>query len=315
VRNSANANGAAGIYVADEALTDALTAPGNRLVGNTASGNVADGIDLSKGGHRVTANVARGNGGWGINAAVGTVDGGGNVATDNLKPEQCVGVVCTAQPPCTSATVTARAVADGWVGQSAPSGNHGGELTLRVMARTGANARTLVRFPLPAVPSGCQVVEAKMRLNSSSFTTGRTLQALALAAPWTDSGMTWRNQPATIGAVASAPSRSSAGYVVWTVTTQARRMYSDGNRGFLVRDGAEGGGAHQGFQSRETGSTRPPQLSSPSADGPGPTTCEALKCGAGRDPSQRAEPSSSEEQCDEALNISVPEHAFDRSVH
>jgi parallel beta-helix repeat protein len=95
VRNSANGNGAAGIYVADEALTDddALTAPGNRLAGNTASGNVADGIVLSKGGHRVTANIARGNGGWGINAALGTIDGGGNVATGNVKPEQCVGVV------------------------------------------------------------------------------------------------------------------------------------------------------------------------------------------------------------------------------
>ena len=257
LRNSANANGAAGIYVAD----DALTAPGNRLAGNTASGNVADGIVLSKGGHWVSANIARGNGGWGIDAAPGTVDGGGNVASGNLKPEQCVGVVCTAQPPCTPATVTARAVADGWVGQSGPSRNHGGELTLRVIARTGANARALVRFSLPVIPSGCQVVEAKLRLYSSSFMTGRTLQALALAAPWTEPGVTWRNQPATIGTAASAPSRSSAGYVVWTVTAQARRMYSDGNHGFLVRDGSEGGGgAHQGLQSRESGSTRAPQL-------------------------------------------------------
>jgi parallel beta-helix repeat protein len=263
VENSANTNGAAGIYVADEALTDddALTAPGNRLAGNTASGNVADGIVLSKGGHRVTANIARGNGGWGINAALGTVDGGGNVASGNVKPEQCVGVVCTPEPPCTPATATVGAVADGWVGQSAPSGNHGGELTLRVIARTGANARALVRFELPAVPTGCDVVEAKLRLYSSSFAASRTLQALALAAPWTESGVTWMNQPATIGAAASAPSRSSAGYVAWTVTAQARRMYAGGNHGFLVRDGAEGGGgAGQGFNSRERGATRPPLL-------------------------------------------------------
>jgi large repetitive protein len=263
LRNSANANDAAGIYVADEALTDddALTAPGNRLAGNTASGNVADGIVLSKGGHRVAANIARGNGGWGINVALGTVDGGGNVASGNVKPEQCVGVVCTPEPPCTPATATVGAVADGWVGQSAPSGNHGGELTLRVIARTGANARALVRFELPAVPTGCDVVEAKLRLYSSSFAASRTLQALALAAPWTESGVTWMNQPATIGAAASAPSRSSAGYVAWTVTAQARRMYAGGNHGFLVRDGAEGGGgAGQGFNSRERGATRPPLL-------------------------------------------------------
>jgi hypothetical protein len=153
-------------------------------------------------------------------------------------------------------------VADGWVGQNASTRNHGGEPSLRVIARTGANARTLVRFRLPAVPSGCEVQTARLRLYAASSTAGRTLQARALGGPWTESGLTWRNQPATTtGQPAIAASRSTSGYVTWIVTAQARGMYAVGNHGFQVRDGAEGGsGAQQRFHSREGSVTRPPQL-------------------------------------------------------
>ena len=100
-RNTASDNGALGIYVADDANDAAgnpLPGVGNLVRANTANGNGSDGIVLAKGGHTVTANVTRDNHGWGINAAlVGTIDGGGNVASGNGKPEQCVGVVCTSE--------------------------------------------------------------------------------------------------------------------------------------------------------------------------------------------------------------------------
>src|SRR5919106_553521 len=110
VDNVTNANGAQGIYVADDA-TDALGTPvaglGNVLVGNTAIANLSDGIVVAKGGHTLTANVARTNKGWGINAAlVGTVDGGGNVATGNEKPEQCMGVECREEWVAPETTIT-----------------------------------------------------------------------------------------------------------------------------------------------------------------------------------------------------------------
>jgi large repetitive protein len=105
VRNTASLNSARGIYVSDEAELE----PGNRLVGNTASGNGSDGIMVAKGGHRLTANVARNNGGWGINTGPLTVDGGRNVATGNGEDGQCAGVICRAvvaedMPPDTTLT-------------------------------------------------------------------------------------------------------------------------------------------------------------------------------------------------------------------
>ena len=102
VRNRAKSNGARGIYVADEA-TNGL---GNLLLGNTASGNLSDGIAVAKGGYTITANVANDNGGWGIVAAPGNVDGGGNVALGNREHAECSGIACVTDlaPPDTTIT-------------------------------------------------------------------------------------------------------------------------------------------------------------------------------------------------------------------
>ena len=160
---------------------------------------------------------------------------------------------------CTASAVTANSAADSWVLQSSASGNYGGDSVLKVDSKSGANARALVRFTLPAVPAGCRVTDAKLRLYASSHKTGRTLQALRLAAAWTETTVRWNNQPATTGAAATAPSAS--GYVQWTVTDQVQAMYSSGNNGFLVRDSVENGnGIEQGFNSREKGSDNPPRL-------------------------------------------------------
>jgi hypothetical protein len=109
------------------------------------------------------------------------------------------------------------------------------------------------------VPSGCQVTSAKLRLYATSYKTGRTLQALMVAAPWTEGALTWNNQPGTTGAAATVASGS--GYREWDVLGQVVNMYATANNGFLIRDAAEnGGGIDQVFHSREKGSDNPPRL-------------------------------------------------------
>ena len=46
------------------------------------------------------------------------------------------------------------------------------------------NFRALVRFSLPAVPAGCTLQAATLRLFAASAGSGRTLQASRLAASW-----------------------------------------------------------------------------------------------------------------------------------
>ncbi len=83
--------------------------PGNVIEGNTANGNLGDGISVSAGGHEVTANAAHNNAAFGITAGEFVIDGGDNTASGNGEPEQCVGVVCTpgTTPPVIEPDLTA----------------------------------------------------------------------------------------------------------------------------------------------------------------------------------------------------------------
>ncbi|MEE6263817.1 right-handed parallel beta-helix repeat-containing protein [Plantactinospora sonchi] len=166
----------------------------------------------------------------------------------------------SAPPSCAApGSVTLGANADSWVLQSSSSSNYGQDSTIKVDSKSGNNARVLVRFNLPAIPSGCQVTSARLRLHAGSYKTGRTLQAVPVAAAWSEANVRWNNQPAATGTAATTA--SGAGYREWTVTGQVGGMYANGNFGFLIRDSVENGnGVEQAFNSREKGSDNPPRL-------------------------------------------------------
>ncbi|KJK46831.1 hypothetical protein UK23_22390 [Lentzea aerocolonigenes] len=173
----------------------------------------------------------------------------------NLAEDDQASVTITAAANCAAATTTA--TGDSWVGQNEPATAHGTDATLRARSKANANARTLIRFPLQAIPAGCQVSGAKLRLYSSTAATGRTLYLNRLAAPFTESSVTWNNQPAVTGTSASASSH--AGWVEWNATDQVKAMYAGSNHGFRVRDASENAGtaAEQRFTSRENTTNRP----------------------------------------------------------
>jgi hypothetical protein len=151
-------------------------------------------------------------------------------------------------------------VADSWIEQGGPSSNKGSDGILKVMSKSGnANLRALVRFNLPAIPSGCVVDTATLRIFAGAASSSqRTLQALRLNGSWTEGGVTWANQPATSGAAVTTT--SGTGYRQWAVAGIVQAMYSTGsNNGFLIRDATEGQDAEQQFYAREKGES-PPQL-------------------------------------------------------
>jgi CSLREA domain-containing protein len=162
-------------------------------------------------------------------------------------------------PACPTAPVTLGSGRDSWVLSSAVTSNKGSDSVLKVESKSGDNARALVRFELPALPEGCTVTDASLRLYAGSASGGRTLQALRVTAPWTENGVTWSNQPATGGTAATTA--SGTGWRQWSVAAQVNAMYASGNHGFLVRDAAEnGGGFGQALHGREKAPDNPPQL-------------------------------------------------------
>ena len=68
--------------------------PQARVTRNNASNNSGSGVQLYEPGAYVARNTANDNGEWGINGVLGTIDGGGNRASGNAEPAQCLNVVC-----------------------------------------------------------------------------------------------------------------------------------------------------------------------------------------------------------------------------
>ncbi len=157
-------------------------------------------------------------------------------------------------------SITLPASADAWIDQNSASTNKGTDSILKVLSKGPAdNARALVAFTLPAaIPSGCTIESATLRLYAASSATGRTIHVLPLASTWTEAAVTWVNQPATAGSPAEAVSR--LGYLDWDVTLLVRALRESGSAvGFILRDAQEGADAEQQFHGREKGDA-PPQL-------------------------------------------------------
>jgi len=99
VFSSANNNRVVSNTVVGTASGDGISvsadSSGARLRRNTANANGDDGIDVDNPSTRVTENVANDNADLGIEAVAGTRDGGGNTASGNGNPAQCVGVSCS----------------------------------------------------------------------------------------------------------------------------------------------------------------------------------------------------------------------------
>ena len=132
-------------------------------------------------------------------------------------------------PDCGTGTVNASILADSWVDQGSPAQNKGTDSILKLMSKGPANnVRSLVRFSTPTMPAGCAVKSATLRLYSSSYQGGQDASGPPRDGQLGRGRRDLENQPSTAGTPATAPSRSSAGYVEWDVRWQLQAMYDAG---------------------------------------------------------------------------------------
>lgn len=186
----------------------------------------------------------------------------------------------------TATPATTTSVIDGTVRQGSATSNFGTATTSTVASGIGVNRRLYIKFDLtqcsPAIPASAIIRLATLRLYLTAVpTVCRTIDLFPVAAAWTETGVTWNNQP--FGTAINNPASGSrtasfdagtpvgcqnlaTGYVSGaTVTSDVASFVSGGstNLGWMGRDDAEGSATTQTatFAAKELGSVaQEPQL-------------------------------------------------------
>ena len=162
------------------------------------------------------------------------------------------------------------AAADSYVAKELSGSNFGTQTTLIVSSAGVTTRRVFIGFDLAAcsaaIPSTALVTSAKLRLTTATVALGtRTYDATGVTSSWTETGVTWTNQPSAASSVSSSTSvtlgAASGTVVEWSVIgdTQAFVTGSATNSGWRITDSAEGAavGTLLTFDSREAASGRP----------------------------------------------------------
>lgn len=169
---------------------------------------------------------------------------------------------CTLTASPSSSTVDTDATVD----QSSPGSNFGTATTLNIASKAtlvlAANQRAYVRFDLTkcvhAPPSTATVMIASLRLYATALAGScRTYDVFRNTAAWTETGITWNNQPGgssinspasggrtsaiTAGTSGGCTYSSTNAYVAWDVTADVAAFVSGSatNDGWEIRDDSE----------------------------------------------------------------------------
>jgi hypothetical protein len=135
--------------------------------------------------------------------------------------------------------------ADSYVSELLPILNFGNDPNLDVRSMVLDNKRTFVRFAITgcAIPANALVTSAS--LNLFMFTapgTSATLEARRVTASWTETGITWTNQPAVAATATSSTATGTTPNVTlsWNVTADVQ-AFVDGtsNNGWRIHDQTE----------------------------------------------------------------------------
>lgn len=163
----------------------------------------------------------------------------------------------------TATPATSTVAIDSEVRQASASSNFGTTSAINVASGVSVNRRGYLRFDLtrcsPAIPSNASVKRATLRLFVTTLpAVCRTHDIFRVTAPWTETGITWNNQPfgTTINNPASAQRTSSLDVGVspcqnstnnqyvsgWDVTADVRAFVAGTatNNGWMIRDNVEG---------------------------------------------------------------------------
>jgi acid phosphatase type 7 len=149
-------------------------------------------------------------------------------------------------------TSTLGATDDTYTSQNNPATPHGGNASLTVNAPPGER-RAYLKFALTDIPDGSTEVGAVLRLRPSS-TSSATFTVWSVASTWTQSTLTWNNQPALGTAVTSRTGVTAGQYNDFDLSSH---VTGNGTYALAVTSSSA---SQTRFDSKEATNGTPPQL-------------------------------------------------------
>jgi acid phosphatase type 7 len=148
-------------------------------------------------------------------------------------------------------TSTLDATDDTYTSQNNAASPHGGNASLTVNAAPGER-RAYLKFTVTGVPDGSTEVGAVLRLRSSTASSG-TFTVWSVATTWSQSTLTWNNQP-ELGTVVTSRTGLTAGYNDFDLSSHVT-----GNGTYAVAI-TKSSTTQTKFDSKEAANGTPPQL-------------------------------------------------------
>jgi hypothetical protein len=157
----------------------------------------------------------------------------------------------------TPISTTLSATADSYVGSDHATQNNGTATTLSIDGNSTKIKRAFVAFSVASIPAGSTINSATLTLCETSTTTGRTHVLRLATSTWTETGITWNNQPTVSGTQsASIATTSSLSCFNFTVTADVQSWVNGtANNGWRLNDSDEtlAAGSAVNYASRENG--------------------------------------------------------------
>ena len=143
-----------------------------------------------------------------------------------------------------SATVCAlsAADADSYVNEASAGSNFGTATNLDVRSSSAGDRRTFVQFSLTgcSIPATALVTAASLKLFMFAAPTAtRTYDAHRVSASWTETGITWTNQPAVAATATASVATGTTSNVTltWVVTSDVQAFLGGtANNGWRIKD-------------------------------------------------------------------------------
>lgn len=156
-------------------------------------------------------------------------------------------------------------VADSYVSAAYPYTNYGSLGSMYVGKSTTTIGRSLMRFDLSGFPADATLLSAALEANLSSTSidpASLDVEVRQVEYPWSETSLTWNNQPPTSSIGKINPVGTEMGYYSWDVTAMVQDWLQGNkpNYGLALWSYSEELYGWRGFDSRENSSGNTPSL-------------------------------------------------------